>query len=584
MVGIDACLEVLIGTVVEPARFFWDDPVFASDRWATITKGIRIALAAGTALLIMYDMRAARLKQPPSARVRKRLALCLTAVAFVTYFDFFNPNTRYSEYYHRHEFYHYYLGSKFSQELGYTRLYECTFVAEIENGHAASIRKRQIRNLETNLLMPSVDTHVFDKPELCKQHFTTSRWDAFKRDVAWFHQSAAGSYWEGMQHDHGYNPPPVWTMTGKLFANLAPAGDTFFKLLAGIDVALHLGIVGLFYWAFGWRVATVATVYWSANAPADFLWTGGAFLRQDWLFLLVAALCLARKRHFVLAGYALTWSALLRVFPALFFVSSGIVIALSVFNRLRHGVVATQSGRVLGYVPRAHQRFVLGCVLALATLVPLSVAVCGPRSWVEFRNHTLKTHSGTPLTNHMGLPAMLTHNWKARMRFMRNDNQEDAYTDWKNERRRRFQQLKWVWQGSLTLLFGWTVWALRRTRQLWIGLALGIPLVMSVENLTCYYYSFFILGAALSAVRPNLAVPFLVTSAASKVIQYSPSGFYWMDDRWVAESYLYFLLSCLFLYGYSRPFSWRRLENWWRGRPDAYEPPAVATAPPHSSA
>lgn len=580
MAVFNSCFEMISAVVGEPASFFWHNPIFARDTWAGITKGIRIALATGTALLIMYDMRAARLGLQQPTHVRKRIAICLTAVAFFTYFDFFNPNTRYSEYYHRHEFYHYYLGAKFSNELGYTRLYECTFVAEIENGHGASIRKRQIRNLETNLLMPSVDTYVFSKPELCKKHFAPDRWSSFKRDIAWFHQSAAGSYWEGMQHDHGYNPPPVWTMTGKLFANLAPAGDTFFKVLAGMDIGLHLGIVCLFYWAFGWRVATVATVYWGANAPADFLWTGGAFLRQDWLFLLVAALCLARKRRFVLAGYALTWSALLRVFPAVFFVGCGVVITLTVFNQLRRRAALRGESRLLSHLPRQHRRFVLGCALALGTLVPVSIAVCGPRSWVEFRDHTLKTHSGTPLTNHMGLPAMLTHNWEARMRFMRNDNQEDAYTDWKNERRHRFQQLKGVWLAILAILFGWTVWALRRTRQIWIGLALGVPIVMSVENLTCYYYSFFILGAALSAIRPNLAIPFLVTSAAGKVIQYSPTGFYWMDDRWVAESYLYFLLSCLFLYGYSRPFSVLRLKNWWRGRPEADRLPAAAPTVP----
>jgi hypothetical protein len=567
-------LDVLVAAAMNYTSFFWEHPIFGRDSWAGITKGIRIGLAVGTALLIMYDMRAARMGQQASIGVRKKVALVLTAVAFVTYFDFFNPNTRYSEYYHRHEFYHYYLGSKFSRELGYTRLYECTFVAEIENGHAASIKKRQIRNLETNVLMSSVDTYVFTKPQLCKKHFSPARWDAFKRDVAWFHQSAAGSYWEGMQHDHGYNPPPVWTMAGKLLASFAPAGDRFFKLLAGIDVGLHLGIVGLFYWAFGWRVATIATVYWSANAPADFLWTGGAFLRQDWLFLLVAALCLARKRRFAMAGYALTWSALLRVFPMLFFAGCGIVVVLSFLNRVRRVAAGTPPTSLITCITRGHRRFIAGCMLGLATLIPLSVVVCGASSWAEFRNHTLKTHSGTPLTNHMGLPAMLTHNWNARMRFMRNDNQDDAYTDWKNERRRTFQSLRGVWIAILAWIFLWTAWALRRTRQLWIGIALGVPIVMSVENLTCYYYSFFMLAAALAAMRPNLAVPFLMTSGASKVIQYPPTGFYWMDDRWVAQSYLFFALSCLLLYGYSRPFSRQRLENWWRGLPEKQVPSA----------
>jgi len=100
-------------------------------------------------------------------------------------------------------------------------------------------------------------------------------------------------------------------MTGKFFGSFAPAGDKFFKILSMIDVAFHVGVVLLFYWAFGFRVMAVATVFWGCNAPANFYWTGGAFLRQDWLFFLIAALCCARKRKFFLAGGALTWSALL---------------------------------------------------------------------------------------------------------------------------------------------------------------------------------------------------------------------------------------------------------------------------------
>ena len=96
-------------------------------------------------------------------------------------------------------------------------------------------------------------------------------------------------------------------------ASHRPATD-FSKLLSAIDVLLQIGVVLLIRWAFGWRTMAIATVFWGCNAPANFYWTGGAFLRQDWFFLLVAALCFAKKRYFALAGAALTWSALLRIF------------------------------------------------------------------------------------------------------------------------------------------------------------------------------------------------------------------------------------------------------------------------------
>src|SRR4029434_10353702 len=115
------------------------------------------------------------------------------------------------------------------------------------------------------------------------------------------------------------------------------ASDGFFKLLAGLDVAMHIGIVLLLNWAFGWRVMAIATVFWGCNAPADFYWTGGAFLRMDWMFFLVASLCLARQSMCVLSGAALTWSALLRVFPLILFAGWCFQIGFVILERLRSG-------------------------------------------------------------------------------------------------------------------------------------------------------------------------------------------------------------------------------------------------------
>jgi hypothetical protein len=329
----------------------------------------------------------------------------------------------------------------------------------------------------------------------------------------------------------------------------------------------------------------VAAVFWGANAPADFYWTGGAFLRQDWLFLLVAALCLARRRYFVLAGFALTWSALLRIFPGIFVLGWAIIIAIGLIQTARgkRKPVGGAPG-ILGWLHPDHRRLIGGCVLALAVLVPASIVVCGTDSYKQFYAHTLKTHQNTPLTNHMGLETMVVHNWEGRMRFGRDDNLDDPFMDWKKGRLERFRMLKPLFIAVVLGIFGWTVWALRRTRLLWVGMALATPLVMSLTNLTCYYYSFFIVLGALASVRPLLAVPFLVISAMGKLLQYAPWGFYWVDDRWTAQSWLYFTLCVLMLYGYSRPFSLERLKAWWDGRPEPRSTPKKLPAPPASTA
>src|SRR6185436_6125146 len=102
----------------------------------------------------------------------------LTLIGFFTYFDFGNPNVRYPNYYHRHEFYHYYLGSKYSDAVGYTRLYDCTMIAEVENGRGTEIQKREIRDLSVNLIKPVTETESFKNPSECKKRFSPAEWEA----------------------------------------------------------------------------------------------------------------------------------------------------------------------------------------------------------------------------------------------------------------------------------------------------------------------------------------------------------------------------------------------------------------------
>jgi hypothetical protein len=545
--------------------------IFQKDGWSQIMNGVRIALTLGGALLLVYEARARRLGQPVAARTQRRVAMVMTVLAFSAYFDFYNPNARYSQYYHRHEFFHYYLGSKYSAELGYNRIYECTAAAEIELGRRSEVMGRELRDLRENLTKPVTDPTVQKHIGACRPRFTDARWSAFKQDVGWFQREMAGSYWDSAQKDHGYNPPPVWTMAGKLFGSFAPAGDGFFKLLSAIDVLFQLGAVLLIRWAFGWRTMAIATVFWGCNAPANFYWTGGAFLRQDWFFLLVAALCLAKKRYFALAGAALTWSALLRVFPVISFAGWGAVMLFTVLGRLRRGQGA--------WLRREHKRVILGSLVLALVLVPVSVAVTGPGAYREFVEHTLRVHKTTPLTNHMGLETMLAHGWEGRIRFTRDDNLDDPFRKWKEGRVARFQSLKPLYFTVIAAVGLWTLWALRRTKLLWVALPLGLPLTVCLTNLTCYYYSMFILGAALVRVRPPLGPVYVAASGASQILLLgAPVAFYFMDDRYTAESWLYFLLGALFLFSYSRPFSVRRLKDWFYGRREL----APATVTPGS--
>jgi len=561
----------LVAAAADGAKDFWDREMFKKPQWVGIMFATRMILCLLGAMLLIYEVRSRRMGLHTKTRHKRLIAIVLSVVAFGTYFDFGNPHVRYQEYYHRHELYHYYLGSKYSEELGYKRLYDCTLIAEAENGRKAQVAKREFRDLRVNLIRKAEDTYILTEPERCTKHFSTAKWEAFKKDVDWFYKSARGSYWERMQQDHGYNPPPVWTMTGKAISNLHPADGDFFKLLAGMDVALQAGMILLLYWAFGWHVGAIGAVFWGCNAAANFYWTGGAFLRQDWMFLLVASLALARKRYFGLAGAALMWSSLLRVFPAALFGGWAAMVLIHIVERMRGRPSKDGSSGLLSYLHPDHRRLIAGALLAMAVLVPASMATTGgTKAYKEFFAH-IQTHKATPLTNHMGLPTILSHNWDGRMRFTRNNNLDDAFQEWKDGRNRRKAKLKWLQMTIFAGFFLWIGWALHRTRLLWIAPALSLPLVMCLTDLTCYYYSMFIAAAVLAKSRRSIGIALLATGASSvvllgKSIGYAPtnvSGFHFVDDNFAVQSYIFMIFCILMLWGYSRPLNKRSWNAWW---------------------
>ena len=120
-----------------------------------------------------------------------------------------------------------------------------------------------------------------------------------------------------MHTDHGFNASPVWCVLGSAIANLAPLSMSNITLITRIDLAFLAAMWGLVWWAFGWRIACAALIFWGTNHFARFGWTTAAFLRHEWLFFTVAAICLVRKGKMFLGGASLTYAALLRLFPGL---------------------------------------------------------------------------------------------------------------------------------------------------------------------------------------------------------------------------------------------------------------------------
>ena len=217
--------------------------------------GLAKALVAGAALLcVLYE--GSRRRRPVSEATKRFAALMLAAAALPCYFNGFRYT--YPPFWHHSDLFHYYMGAKYFPELRYDGLYRCTAVAQDQLGTVAweqaatgqtfrldmtgEVRSpgKRIRNLGgDNLLAPLGD--LLEHPERCTARFSPERWSAFKSDVTFFRIVADQAYWEGMQRDHGYNPPPAWTILGLFFANLRPASARTMQLLAGLDLIYLAG-------------------------------------------------------------------------------------------------------------------------------------------------------------------------------------------------------------------------------------------------------------------------------------------------------------------------------------------------------
>jgi len=441
---------------------------------------------------------------------------------------------------HTHEFFHYYVGAKYFPELGYTNLYEAACLAEAEQGFRRRIELRRIRDLHRNVLVSA--RYVFDDSTRIMRGFTRpftpARWAAFRHDVAYFRDRIGIVRWEQALTDHGYNPPPMWNMAGSFFANLGPASDGLIEgALSWIDPLLVLLTFGFITWAFGWRVACVAALFFGTNEPALYFWTGGAFLRQAWFFWAMIGICLMKRGRHALGGAALAASTLTRIFPLGFFVAIGMRLLWILVKERR--------------LDRAGARIVLGAVVAVAILVPASSYVAGGFSaWPAFLQN-IEKHESTPLTNNMGLRTVVAFRWDTRQKVTFNPNDIDPFREFREARRNALNGVFGrplfyaLVLGFLALLFARVV---RREMDWWVMAAFGFGVIPVSLEMTCYYYSFLTAAAFLMEKRASIAIGLLILSATTQLVEFQT---YFYDIRYTAESIvvLAFVVWATWIYG-----------------------------------
>ena len=310
--------------------------------------------------------------------------LCLTAALSTWCFlnlgtpQFHDVSAGRGTWLHHYDMRTYYPIAKYFPELRFDGVYAASVLAMAEGRDLDSFDAQPIRDLRTHVMNTVRDekAHLLE----VRARFSPERWALFLEDMAYFRRAMGDGGFSGSMNDHGGNATPVWFLSARALFASAPASDATLWRGVGADVLLLALAFLALGWAWGPRTALLAMTVFGAM---DFYQFGsnwfGATLRHDWLSLWAMGLALLKKQKLELAGAAFAWSAWIRAFPALTFVTLSLPV-LWVGGKL---LLQRQRARAME-VLEPLLRVVLGVVIASVVLVGLSIFVFGADSWTEW--------------------------------------------------------------------------------------------------------------------------------------------------------------------------------------------------------
>ncbi len=214
--------------------------------------------------------------------------------------------------------YHYYVGSKYFADTGYFDLYAATLAADDAFVAAGGDPKAgwwdavKARDMRTYRLRPRAEiVGSFDASRMAPERLA-----ALGEDSRWFLRHEAPKDRRKLVQDLGYNPAPPWLLLGLPMTRAIEPGGPGFGLITGSDLAMHAVLFAALWWGFGLRVACIALL-WLLAMPVNRTRLLGGFFNYDWLAASALGLAAWRRGRPGLAGTALAWAAMTRVFPGL---------------------------------------------------------------------------------------------------------------------------------------------------------------------------------------------------------------------------------------------------------------------------
>ena len=255
-------------------------------------------------------------RQRPLAKSRWLLSLLLAGSTVWGVFNYYQFDSKtFAELHSVQDVTYYYLNSKYFEELGYYDLYPAMLIADEES----PTQERQLRSVRgyRNLAdYKMVGRHQARREAARIRGQFSERWPEFVHD-----SRILVSQWSGSPgyffSDHGYNPPPTWTIVGGTLSTLVPVEHV--RWLCLIDLLLIVGMFVLLWRSFGPDALLFCLLWFLCTFSGRWPMIGQSLLRFDWLVALVAAVCMFHRQRWALAGACLAYAALNRVFPAVFF-------------------------------------------------------------------------------------------------------------------------------------------------------------------------------------------------------------------------------------------------------------------------
>ncbi len=492
-----------LGGGVLAAAVVWSLPWQGMD--FVYVKRLNLFLAAAAALLLTLRHH----RVPWILEHSRRLAIlgALAALAVVNYtntFAFHGHGQR--VFVHLHDVAHYYLGAKYYPELGYTHLYTAMLRAEAEvfDNRFKAVRARDLETYD--------EVHIrvlLHRSESVKAAFSAARWADFRRDVAHFRQRLGPQYGQVLL-DHGFNPTPVWALLGGALANRVPAGSArgilLLCLLDPLLLALAFAAVGR---TFGLETMLLAVLHFGVAFGATFGWTGGAFLRYLWFFALVVGLCALSRKRYGPAGALLALAAMLRVFPAFFFLPLLFKAGPVAWQRLRG-----DAPRHAGLQGRRYLTF-FATAAGTSVLLFLTTALFAPgdsrplRPWSEFRVN-MERHVANISPNVVGLTEALA--WRP-------GAEEQVTAEGLAALKKRRQRIHRLQLAVCLLPALYLAARLARRRTDLAAAVLALPLLYLGLSLAAYYYAFLAVLILVHRAAPGrLALVFAAEAAPAALM------------------------------------------------------------------